>query len=128
MKLKNFQEQQEAKDKDNILKEIEKNQTRKKCIKIHKEINPIDNNYIKLEKLRAATWNGIPETIPQMRCESWKLLLDYTPIDKSQLKLTLERKRQEYFDIVEKYFGNFENSSVNNLVVEGQSKPVQTAS
>lgn len=125
MKLKSFQEQQQAKDKDNILREIEKNQTRKKCIKIYKEIHPSDNNYIQLEKLRAATWNGIPETIPQMRCESWKLLLDYTPIDKSQLKLTLERKRQEYFDIVDKYFGNFENASVINLVVEGQTKPVQ---
>lgn len=93
-------------------------------MKIYKEIHPTDNNYIKLEKLRAATWNGIPESIPQMRCQSWKLLLDYTPIDTGQLESTLERKRQEYYDIVNKYFGDFDNTSVANLVQDGQSKPV----
>ena len=74
------------------------------------------NNYIDLEKVRAATWNGIPQTLPYMRCSCWKLLLDYYPIDTEQLDQTLERKRQEYFDIVKNYFGNFDNDSVSNLV------------
>jgi hypothetical protein len=84
-KLKNMQVEQESKEKEALLLEISRNQSKKKSIKIYKAINPGDSNYIDLEKLRSATWNGIPETIPKMRCQSWKLLLDYTPIDTGQL-------------------------------------------
>ena len=46
-----------------------------------------------MEQLRNATWNGIPENIPSQRCEAWKLLLEYTPIDKEFKEETLGRKR-----------------------------------
>lgn len=114
-----------------MLLDIRKSQTRKKCIKIDKALNPANYNYIDLEKVRAATWNGIPETIPRMRCSSWKLLLDYTPIDTGQLDQTLERKRNEYYEIVKNYFGDFNNESVQTLVVDGrgaETKPSQSKS
>ena len=57
-----------------------------------------------------------------MRCESWKLLLDYTPIDKGQLESTLERKRKEYQAMVEKYFGDFTSESVQGLGQDGHQK------
>ena len=46
-----------------------------------------------MEQLRNATWNGIPENIPSQRFEAWKLLLEYTPIDKEFKEETLGRKR-----------------------------------
>jgi hypothetical protein len=49
-------------------------------------------------------------------------LLDYTPIDTDQLDKTLDRKREEYYEIVKNYFGDFENSSVTNLVSDGSGK------
>lgn len=67
-------------DKNKILSDIKKSQTQKQCMKIHKVLNP-DQPYVELDKLRNITWNGIPETFPQYRCEAWKLLLDYIPID-----------------------------------------------
>ena len=76
-------------------------------MKIHKALT--SNTYINLEALRAATWNGIPESLPTMRCHSWQLLLDYRPIDSDQLQSTLDRKRQEYYQIVKNYFGDFDN-------------------
>ena len=56
-----MQSKQESQSKEAILFEIKRSQTKKKCIKINKAIN--SNNYIDLDALRAATWNGIPETI-----------------------------------------------------------------
>jgi hypothetical protein len=114
-RLKAEKKRQEIKDKEAILLDIKRSQTKKKCAKIYKTIHQ-NNEYVELDKLRAATWNGIPETIPALRCDSWKLLLDYTPIDTGQLDSTLERKRQEYYSIVKNYFGDFQNSSVENLV------------
>lgn len=51
----------------------------------------------------------------------WKLLLDYTPIDTGQLDTTLKRKRNQYFEIVKNYFGDFENESVTSLVPDSKA-------
>lgn len=49
-----------------------------------------------MDKLRALTWTGIPETEPRFRSEAWKLLLDYIPIDRGFRNEMLARKRDEY--------------------------------
>ena len=85
-------------------------------------MNPAESNIIDLEKVRAATWNGIPETVPRMRCQCWKIMLDYIPIDRGQIDQTLDRRRNEYFEIVKNYFGDFNNESVTIIAQEGSKK------
>lgn len=70
--------------------------------------------------MRNATWNGIPENIPSQRCDAWKLLLDYMPIDKEFREEMLSRKRQEYFEIVKNYFGDFTHEAVNDIAIESK--------
>lgn len=71
-----------------------------------------DNQFVDMDKLRALTWTGIPQTEPRFRCEAWKLLLDYIPIDRGFKDEMLKRKREEYQEIVRKYFGDFSNENV----------------
>jgi hypothetical protein len=65
----------------------------------------LSQKIIDLEKLKALAWNGIPSTIPHFRCNTWRLLLDYQPADSSMARETLNRKREEYTDMIEHYFG-----------------------
>ena len=86
--------QQEINDQSSreaILREIYENQMKKKSIKINNIIN--NQDYIDIEQLRAACWNGIPPTVPAQRCDCWKILLDYMPIDADFRTQTVERKR-----------------------------------
>ena len=86
---------------------------KKKSVKINNIIN--NQDYIDIEQLRAACWNGIPPTVPAQRCDCWKILLDYMPIDADFRTQTVERKRQEYFEIAHNYFTDFEPQSVRDL-------------
>ena len=65
--------------------------------------------FVNLDHLRNQTWGGIPEILPSLRCEAWKLLLDYMPIDTTEefRQETLRRKRDEYKEMVHNYFGDF---------------------
>lgn len=47
---------------------------------MYKALHP-EQPFVELDKLRNIAWNGIPETFPEYRCDTWKLLLDYMPID-----------------------------------------------
>jgi hypothetical protein len=113
-------------DKDKILNDIKKSQAQKQCMKIHKVLNP-DQPYVELDKLRNITWNGIPATFPQYRCEAWKLLLDYIPIDQEFRSEMLGRKREEYFQIVKNYFGDFSNEAVQDLLNQDNKNRISSA-
>ena len=93
------------------MNEIRESQTRKKCIKIDKVLNP-EQPYIELDQLRNVTWNGVPQTIPSHRCDVWRLLHDYMPIDKEFWDEMLKRKREEYAEIVKNYFGENPDEAV----------------
>ena len=43
--------------------------------------------------------------IPHIRAKVWSLLSDYIPTDQEVVEATLERKREEYVDLVRHYFG-----------------------
>jgi hypothetical protein len=86
---------------------------KKKSVKINNIIN--NQDYIDIEQLRAACWNGIPQTVPDQRCDCWKILLDYMPIDADFRVQTVERKREEYFQIANNYFTDFSPQSVREL-------------
>ena len=72
----------------------------------------LSQKIVDLEKLKEVAWNGIPSNIAHFRCESWRLLLDYQPNDQEMVKETLERKREEYTDMIEHYFGSIGFDSV----------------
>ena len=51
--------------------------------------------------IRRACWRGIPKC---MRPQIWKLLLGYIPKNLSRRGSTLGKKRDEYFDLMERYY------------------------
>ena len=84
------------------LEEIKRSMLDKKVKKFESVLN---ERVVDLEKLKALAWNGIPQTNAKFRTESWRLLLDYQPNDQDMAKETLGRKREEYTDMIEHYFG-----------------------
>lgn len=56
---------------------------------------------IDLNALRKVSWNGLTE---EYRAYSWKLLLGYLPASIQRQKETLTSKREEYSEMVSKYF------------------------
>ena len=79
-----------------------------------------------LDKLKLASWSGIPLSTPHIRAEIWSLLSDYMPIDKEVKIDTLVRKREEYVDQITYYFHNDASieSTVDSLnkTVDGMSQ------
>jgi hypothetical protein len=58
--------------------------------------SPVD-----LEALRNISWAGIPAVY---RAATWRLFLDYEPVNASNRLSTLKHKRNEYFDSVNRIF------------------------
>lgn len=56
-----------------------------------------------LDKLRAASWTRVPDRV---RGPVWQLLLGYLPTKRDRREVTLQRKRQEYFDCLPMYYNN----------------------
>nr|CCA24407.1 conserved hypothetical protein [Albugo laibachii Nc14] len=60
-----------------------------------------ENDVIDLDKLRELSWGGIPQ---EYRSNAWKLLLGYMPTKKDRREAMIERKRQEYIDLLRQYY------------------------
>ncbi|XP_075766447.1 TBC1 domain family member 22B isoform X2 [Pelodiscus sinensis] len=54
-----------------------------------------------LDELRKCSWPGVPR---EVRPVTWRLLSGYLPANKERRKLTLQRKREEYFGFIEQYY------------------------
>jgi len=61
----------------------------------------LSQSSIDLDELRDLSWKGVPW---QFKPESWKLLAGYIPPMGDRRQLTLQRKRQEYFNFVDQYY------------------------
>ena len=59
----------------------------------------ITSNRIHLNELRSAAWNGIPS---EHRSLAWKILLNYAPTLENTRQGVIQKKRNEYYDIVKK--------------------------
>lgn len=57
---------------------------------------------IDLDQLREKAWAGIPE---EFRPRVWRLFLDYEPVNSNFRDSTLAHKRSDYFDCLERVFG-----------------------
>jgi hypothetical protein len=56
---------------------------------------------VDLDRIREISWAGIPE---DFRATVWRLFLDYEPVDSVIRAATLQHKRNDYFDCVERVF------------------------
>ncbi|KAF5929669.1 hypothetical protein HPG69_002391, partial [Diceros bicornis minor] len=54
-----------------------------------------------LDELRKYSWPGVPR---EVRPITWRLLSGYLPANTERRKLTLQRKREEYFGFIEQYY------------------------
>ncbi|KAI3384818.1 hypothetical protein SNEBB_009071 [Seison nebaliae] len=61
----------------------------------------LSNKIIDMENLIKFTWNGIPKPF---RCCTWKILMDYMPVNHTTRFKTLRRKRAQYWNEVQRYF------------------------
>jgi hypothetical protein len=56
---------------------------------------------VDLDKIREVSWAGIP---PPLRANVWRLFLHYEPVNSAIRSATLQHKRTDYFDCVERVF------------------------
>ncbi|XP_064400584.1 TBC1 domain family member 22A-like [Halichondria panicea] len=56
-----------------------------------------------LDELRKLSWSGIPSPV---RATTWQLLCGYVPANIDRREETLQRKRQEYYNFIDQYYGN----------------------
>lgn len=61
----------------------------------------ITSNKIHLSELRTAAWNGVP---PEYRSLTWKILLNYAPTLENTRPSVIQKKRNEYYVIVKKFW------------------------
>ncbi|XP_071434791.1 TBC1 domain family member 22B isoform X4 [Pithys albifrons albifrons] len=53
------------------------------------------------DELRKCSWPGVPR---EVRPVTWRLLSGYLPANSERRKLTLQRKREEYFGFIQQYY------------------------
>lgn len=102
----------ETNQREHRLEEIKRSMYERKCKKFEKVLQL---KVIELDQLRALAWNGCPQHVGAVRCTTWKLLLDYIPNDQEIQMETIARKREEYTDMVEHYFGSIMFDSLQDL-------------
>jgi hypothetical protein len=76
---------------------------------------------VDLERIRDMAWAGIPN---RYRAEVWRLFLDYEPVNKNLKQATLQHKRNDYFDCLERVYSepqrhlwtNAQKGTVNQIL------------
>ena len=69
----------------------------------------LDSSIVNIEKLKDLAWDGIPLSkylvlnVLEYRSVCWKLLLKYMPTNKDNQEQSLNRKRRDYFVMVDTY-------------------------
>ncbi|DBA00215.1 TPA: hypothetical protein N0F65_007840 [Lagenidium giganteum] len=61
----------------------------------------LQNDVVDLDKLRELSWGGIPM---EHRPTAWRLLLGYMPSKHDRREAMLQRKRQEYVELLQQYY------------------------
>lgn len=73
-----------------------------KCdLKIEKFQALLKSSELNISDLRKASWSGIPI---KLRAVTWRLLLEYSPLNLERRQEIIESKRKNYWDLVKQYF------------------------
>jgi len=67
---------------------------------------------VDLASLRDLLWQGSPADMPEYRSKSWTLILGVAPNARDRYQDTLNRKRNEYFELVQKSINNEQGEQV----------------
>jgi len=62
----------------------------------------LNSNVGNMQEFRESSWHGIP---PAARATTWRLLSGYIPINLDKRESTLKRKQEEYWNLVDQYYG-----------------------
>lgn len=71
-------------------------------VRLEKFTALLNSTNISLTELQQSSWHGIPQPV---RATTWRLLSGYVPIIIDKRGPTLKRKREEYWNLVEQYYG-----------------------
>ncbi|OHS96010.1 TBC domain containing protein [Tritrichomonas foetus] len=74
---------------------------------------------IDLEKIKSISWAGVPD---KYRATVWRLFLDYEPVNSAIRASTLNHKRCDYFDCVERVFSESQRHLWTNAQKQTQSQ------
>jgi hypothetical protein len=74
---------------------------------------------IDLDRIRDLSWAGIPT---DFRATVWRLFLDYEPVNSAIRSATLEHKRSDYFDCVERVFSEAQRPCWTNSQRQTESQ------
>ncbi|XP_026472979.1 TBC1 domain family member 22B-like [Ctenocephalides felis] len=69
--------------------------------KLNKFTPLLDSNLLNLSELRQLGWSGIPAKV---RAITWRLLSGYLPASLERRQAVLERKRLDYWNLVQQYY------------------------
>ncbi|KAH7465698.1 TBC1 domain family member 22B [Phytophthora ramorum] len=82
----------------------------------------LEKEVIDLDQLRKLSWGGVPT---KHRPTVWRLLLGYMPSKKDRRAAMLERKRQEYVELLQQYYyipdtdrGTREQTTLRQILVD----------
>ncbi|ETM41045.1 hypothetical protein, variant 1 [Phytophthora nicotianae] len=82
----------------------------------------LEKEVVDLDQLRKLSWGGIPTNY---RPTVWRLLLGYMPSKKDRRAAMLERKRQEYVELLQQYYyipdtdrGTREQTTLRQILVD----------
>lgn len=63
--------------------------------------NLLQQDDLDMQKFTKLCWSGLPQ---EVRSIAWKILTGYVPTNKQRREASLQRKRKEYLDLVDKYY------------------------
>ena len=79
----------------------------------------LSSHVIDIEKIKGLSWAGIPN---KYRATVWRLFLDYEPVNSTIRQTTLNHKRNDYFDCVERVFGESQRHLWTNAQKQTESQ------
>lgn len=86
---------------------------------VHKFAALLEVPVVDIEKIREISWAGIPN---KYRATVWRLFLDYEPVNSAIRAATLQHKRNDYFDCVERVFSESQRHLWTNAQKQTESQ------
>jgi len=89
----------------NKLNNISSEKIKLKIIEIIKILNSTNIDFLHLKKI---IFEGLPDDVPSLRSLSWKMMLNYLPLNLQEWENYIDKKRIEYVQLKDKIFTKLE--------------------